>query len=332
MAFTQVGVVNLALFNLKQKAITSMSETSVAAETANAVYEYILKEVLERHEWKFALLTEELTKDDLYESTGEWDYRYTKPTEECLRIVKVRDDGDIDIAHEEEGDYIYSDHDNDLGDAVAEDDMSADNTADWTDDGANISLAFDADHYEITTDAANKKAWLASKSVEKGRSYRVQVYLKDGTATSKKVELYYYDGAVQYSAEFTSNGVETAIAATFKAANTTDSARFGILVVDSLASGNLELDDFTVYDGGDDPLYMKFVTYEDDPTKWTAQFVTSFAFRLSAAMANKLAPDMQNEMLEKYELSLLQAVAHTQSRAYVENDKGNTDLLDAGRT
>lgn len=332
MAFTQVGVVNLALFNIKQKAIASMSETSVAAETASAVYEYILKEVMERHNWKFAVRTEELTKDETYESTGEWDYQYNKPTEECLRIVKVRDENDIEIAYEEEGDNILSDHDNDIGDAIAEDDMSADNTSDWTDDGANISLAFDTDHYEVTTDAANKNAWLANKSVTKNRSYVASITLKDGTASSKQVEFYYYDGVAQYSDAFTSSGIDTTISATFKCANTTDSARFGIRVVDSLSSSNLELKDFTVYDGGEVPLYMKFVTYEDDPTKWTAQFVTTFAFRLAAALANKLAPDMQNDMLEKYELAFLRAVAHDGSKTYIENDKGNTDLLDAGRT
>lgn len=332
MSFTQLGVVNLALFNIKQKAITSMSETSVAAETASAVYEYILKEVMERHNWKFAVRTEELTKDETYESTGEWDYRYNKPTEECLRIIKVRDENDIEIAYEEEGDYIYSDYDNAIGDAIAEDDMSADNTSDWTDDGANITLAFDTDHYEVTTDAANKNAWLASKSVTKGRSYVPSITLKDGTASGKIIEFYYYDGVAQYSAEIISTGIETVVSATFKAANTTDSARFGVRVVDSLASGNLELKDFTVYDGGEDPLYMKFVTYEDDPTKWSAQFVTTFAFRLAAALANKLAPDMQNDMLEKYELAFLQAVAHDGSKTYIKDDKGNDDLMNAGRT
>jgi hypothetical protein len=332
MAFDQVGVVNIALFNIKQKKIASMSEASVAAETASAVYEYILKEVLERHSWKFALITEELTKDETYVSTGEWDYQYNKPTVECLRIEKVRDENNIDIPYEDEGDYIHSDHDNDLGDAIAEDDMSADGTTDWTDDGANISLLFDTDHYEVTTDAVNKNAWLASKSVEKNRSYVVSITLKDGTATGKQVELYFYDGAAQYSEAFTSSGIETPISATFKCANTTDSARLGIRVVDSLASSNLELKDFTVYDGGEDPLYMKFVTYEDDPTKWTAAFVKAFSFDLSAAMAAKLAPDMQNEMLEKYELYLNAAIAHDQSKNYIKDDKGNTDLLDAGRT
>ena len=332
MAFTQVGVVNIALFNLKQKAITSMSETSVAAETASAVYEYVLKEVLERHGWKFAIRTEELTKDDTYVSTGEWDYRYNKPTEECLRIVKVMDEGDRKVAYEDIADYIYSDYDNNLGGAIAEDDMSADNTTDWTDDGANISLAFDTDHYEVTTDAANQNAWIASLSVEKGRSYKPQITLKDGTASSKQVELYFYDGTAQYSDAFTSSGIDTVISGTFKCANTTDSARIGIRIVDSLASSNLEIKDFTVYNGGEDPLYMKFVTYEDDPTKWTAQFVKAFAFNLSAAMAYKLAPDLQNEMMEKYELSLNTAIAHDQSKVYIKDDAGNTDVLDAGRT
>jgi len=332
MAFTQVGAVNLALFNLKQSAISSMSESSVEAETASAVYEYALKEVLERHNWKFALITEELTLDDLFESTGDWDYRYEKPVDECLRITKVRDEGDNKVAYEDQGDYIYSDHDNNADDAVAEDDMSADNTSDWTDDGANISLAFDTDHYEVTTDAANQNMWLASQSVEKGRSYRPQVKLKDGTASSGVIEFYFYDGTAQYSDEITSNGIETVVSAVFKCANTTDSARLGIRVVDSLASGNLELKDFAVYDGGEDPLYMKFVTYEDDPTKWPARFVKAFAFNLAAWMSNKLAPDMQNEMIEKYEYALLDAIAHDQSKNYVENDEGNSDLMNAGRT
>ncbi len=332
MAFTQLGIVNLALFDIKQVPITSLSATSVAAETANAVYEYVLKEVLERHNWKFAELTEELTKDETYISTGPWAYRYDKPTVECLRTVKVRNKNDYEIPYEDEGDYLYSNHDNKLGDAIAEDDMSADNTSDWADDGASISLAFDTDHYEVTTSAINQNTWLADLSVEKGRSYKVQATLKDGSASSKKIEFYFHDGVAQYSAEFTSTDIETVISATFKAANTTDSAKIGVRVVDTLAGNNLELKDFTVYDGGEDPLYMKFVTYEDDPTKYSSHFVKALAFNLAAAMAYKLAPDLQNDMLQKYELYLNQAIAHDQSKVYIENDKGNNDVLNAGRS
>ena len=61
-----------------------------------------------------------------------------------------------------------------VGAAIKEDDMADDSTADWTDDGANISLAFDTDHYEVTTnDAANQRTWMASASVTAGKLYEL---------------------------------------------------------------------------------------------------------------------------------------------------------------
>ena len=69
------------------------------------------------------------------------------------------------------------------GSAVSSDDCSSDNTGTWTDSGANISLGFDTDHYEITTDA-NGSVWCHSPvgPVTAGKVYRVSVDIKDGTA------------------------------------------------------------------------------------------------------------------------------------------------------
>lgn len=195
MAQSQVGVVNLALFHIEQKSISSIDENTPMARDAKAVWDYIRDEVLERFEWNFAKTEVELTQDT-WTSTGIWEYRYAKPSS-CLRICRekgLRDEAGNEIAYEEIGDYIYTDFDN--------------------------------------TDA---------------------------------------------------------------------------------------------------DLYLTYITIITDVTKWSSIFCQTVAYRLAAALSKRLKSGDENDMLNKYELTLNQAIALNQSRVYIENDKGSNKWLEAGR-
>lgn len=110
MAYTQVGIVNLALIRCKSTTISSMSEASVMARTASAVWDYIRDEVFAAFPWNFTKTRAELAQDTGTPEYG-YDYQYTKPSG-CLRILEVVQ-ADEKIAYVEEGDYILTDYDND---------------------------------------------------------------------------------------------------------------------------------------------------------------------------------------------------------------------------
>lgn len=85
MAFSQVGIVNMSLGRIGVKRIASMTEDSAQAIAANAVYEYILKEVLEVKDWRFAKERVALAKNATAPA-NKYLYAYTLPSD-FLRIA-----------------------------------------------------------------------------------------------------------------------------------------------------------------------------------------------------------------------------------------------------
>ena len=114
MANSNVGILNLALIELKVPVVASLTEASDAAELATAIWDYIRNMVLEDHDWNFAKLTAELAQVSAYAlapTDPKWDYKYTKPSS-CLKIRGVVDESNCDVEYAEEGDYIYTNVDN----------------------------------------------------------------------------------------------------------------------------------------------------------------------------------------------------------------------------
>ncbi len=80
MAYSEVGIVNLGLIKIGVKPISALTENSVPAIRANAVWEYIRNEVLEARDWKFAKTRYELAKNATTPLYG-YDYAYTLPAD-----------------------------------------------------------------------------------------------------------------------------------------------------------------------------------------------------------------------------------------------------------
>lgn len=109
MAYSQVGIANLALYRCKTSAISSLTEASQAARIVNAVWEYVRDEVLAAYPWNFAKARATLAQDTTAPTYG-YDYRYAKPSN-CLRILEVVQ-SDAPVDYVEEGDYLLTDADN----------------------------------------------------------------------------------------------------------------------------------------------------------------------------------------------------------------------------
>lgn len=99
---TQVEVINLALGNIAQAPIGSISEASVQAETAVRVWDPCRKESLGGHDWPFASVVATLSLSATYGTlttsglyAGEYVYAYDYP-DSCLALWKVYEEGKAD--------------------------------------------------------------------------------------------------------------------------------------------------------------------------------------------------------------------------------------------
>ncbi len=129
MAHSQVGIVNIALIRGKSTTIASMDESSTAARTASAVWEYIAEEVMSCGvPWNFAKQTAKLVQDST--TPDDYDYRYAKPAG-CLRIISVKQE-DLPVVYVERGDYLYTDTDNSTYDIIIEYVEMVEDYAKWT--------------------------------------------------------------------------------------------------------------------------------------------------------------------------------------------------------
>jgi len=86
MAYSDVGIANLALIRVGAKRITALTEDSEQAIVANAVWQYIRDEVLAAKDWKFAKVRVALAKN-VTVPVYQFGYTYTLPTD-FLRLCK----------------------------------------------------------------------------------------------------------------------------------------------------------------------------------------------------------------------------------------------------
>lgn len=112
MAYSQVGIVNLALAHIGEGAITSMGGTDKKSILAATVYDYVLDEVLSAHElgWNFAKKDAVLAQDATAPVDTTYDYRYALPSD-CIKVLRVKPDG---YPYEVRAGYVLTNFDNDL--------------------------------------------------------------------------------------------------------------------------------------------------------------------------------------------------------------------------
>lgn len=89
MAYSQVGIVNLSLQHLGVAPIADIDEGSKASIEASAAWEYILNEVLEAKDWRFAITRVALAKNVTAPTYG-YLYAYDLPAD-FLRLAMDED-------------------------------------------------------------------------------------------------------------------------------------------------------------------------------------------------------------------------------------------------
>lgn len=86
MAYSVLGIYNLALADLGVAKVDSTSESSTACNRINDVYQYVRDEVLEANDWNFAVTRVLLTENAESPVQG-FDYAYTLPAD-FLRLCE----------------------------------------------------------------------------------------------------------------------------------------------------------------------------------------------------------------------------------------------------
>ena len=145
---------------------------------------------------------------------------------------------------------VTADVDGDTAIGVKNDPMNNDSTGDWTEEGANITLADNVGAHTVTTNAAVQRAWIAAAALTVKKSYTIELDINDGTAAGANIELYFDDGAAQYgSIETTQAAWATGtISATFECATTTGAGKVGFRIPTSLAGNNIQIRRFSCYE------------------------------------------------------------------------------------
>lgn len=82
MASTDVEICNLSLQRVRSGPISLLTEDTTDAESCRAIYDLLLEEVLEDHNWRFARKYRALSL--IEENPPEWRYSFDYPTE-CIK-------------------------------------------------------------------------------------------------------------------------------------------------------------------------------------------------------------------------------------------------------
>jgi len=84
-----VDVANIGLVQLGAETISALDEDSPQAKKINAIFEYILKEVLRAHPWNFAIARASLAQ---LTTSPEFDYTYAfQLPSDCLKVIRLED-------------------------------------------------------------------------------------------------------------------------------------------------------------------------------------------------------------------------------------------------
>jgi hypothetical protein len=94
MAYSIVGIANLALMNIGVGAIASLTEGTVQSINCNNSWEYIRDEVLSKRDWKFAKTRVALAKNATDPANG-YLYAYTLPTDFLRLCLTKKDDRSV---------------------------------------------------------------------------------------------------------------------------------------------------------------------------------------------------------------------------------------------
>ena len=101
-----LGIANLALRRLGERAIASFDTDSTAARVCHTFFQPAIDEVTSEYEWPFATTRAALVLDEVHDNLTEYSHAFTIPSD-ALRIIETIPKTQYEI----EGTHLYSDED-----------------------------------------------------------------------------------------------------------------------------------------------------------------------------------------------------------------------------
>lgn len=330
MSYTKLGVINLALGKLGNSTIVaSLIEDTAERIAATTVWEYILDEVLEAKEWKFAKTTVQLDTSDVTPQNG-YTNAYPLP-DDLLRLVrKTGFDSPVSpIAF----DYLVETMQLPEGLEKVSNGTFTGGATGWT-LGANWAYA---------DNQVNKVAGgISTLSQVAGSMVSPPVVDELYLLEFNIVEI--ADGFITPSVGGTPGNPVSSMG-TWSQLIMASSISSGVIFTPSSVNLTCIIDSvslfkisdrkcvFIDYYDANNPLQVTYIRRIIDVTKYPPSFVSALAFRLAAEMAFKLTEGMTkyNTMIGLYGKSLSLAEGINQSFDFLESESGDDSWESAGR-
>lgn len=330
MAYTQVGIVNLALGRLGVKVITTITESTPQAQAANRVWEYIRDEVLEAKLWRFAKTRDKLARAPV-SPMYTYDYAYVLPND-FLKLAKGKEPVEdppfypVSIL-----DYKFETLQLPEGLEKIANGAFASDTKWLKGTGWTIAAGVAAKAAGAVNTLSQLIADMVSIPVV-GESYQLSFDLVTITGGAIMPQV---GGA--YGSPASDARVHTQI---IEATSATSGVIFTPMDPDVVCT----MDNVSLFkvadrlciltdyeDDEDNPVYVTYIKKITDVTKYPPSFIDALAWRLAKELSINLpeSPTKFNFCQNQYELSLLRAEEATQSMDYVEQSSDDWEM--AGR-
>ena len=333
MAYSKLGIANLALGRLGIKKITDYTSTQQGIRVAD-VWEYVRDIVNGALDWKFATVRVEL--EQRYEIPAyEYDYAYALPTD-FLRLARPTKAGPVVYPnlYEDESVYPWKVHNIPLPDGLEK--------------VTNGVFTGAATGWTLGTGWAYSSNTVVHAS---GVATLAQLY---SSMISAPVVDELYRLSVNVSAIAGGSLIPAVGGASGPPISTAGvkyidlvalSATTGIVFTPSATGMTCTLDDIscvklldrmalvTDYDNSDYEIYCTYVKRVIDPTFYPIEFIECLAWRLAAELATERTESKEKFKwaMDRYAESLMAAKSANQAHDSLTDETGNTDWEDAGR-
>jgi len=327
MPYEQYKVVNLALARIGVKKITEADwgdPVTQQAIDADAVWEFIRDEVLEARQWVFAKKRAQLIRGPI--PLVNWDFAYILPDDFLKPWVGQDSPQKQDLAVYPSG-YPYAFESIVAGVGIIT---------------SNETIPTDGDTVTIGTKTYTFKTTLTPTEGQVligGSAAKALDNLRDAINHKGRPDTDYSCAAVHPEVVSTEN-TDTTQKIVINIEDTV-----GADIATSTTSSNLAWGDTTLIDeevkclltdyedSEDNGIFLIYIFREDNVAKWSASFISSFAFRLAAELAITRTESRlkYGDLMVMYGNSLINATEINQGMDWLEGEKGNSDWETAGR-
>jgi len=329
-SFTQLEIINLARQRIGAKRLENITDDTAEVNAAVLSWEYVVNEVLEADDWRFAKTRRTLSKApprvDLNCNDGKHLYviadKWLSGTEDISIEITTNSSDALSVA-------VDSSDSQNIQIKLAST-TAAKNTA------TLIQVALRA---LTTVNSVSVASWTVSANATYTDGPPTNgVDLDEVAMISCPAED--FDYAYLLPSDFLKIATRTRIdrpvdptgayASIFDGQIRIRHTKY-VYVMEALPDGTLVL--LTDYDNDDYPLQLIYIREETDVTKWTAHFASTIAFRLAADLSlfHTEAKGKLDSMMSLYDWALSRAKDLNQSSDYVEDEADGNEWERAGR-